>query len=66
MKTLLGNLDFLLTGVFGDTVFVLLESTNPKNKRFSAQKELYGYLRKTGRLDYSELANILTTAVKGE
>ena len=38
-KTLLRNWEFSLMAEFRDTHFVLQKSTNPQNKRFSAQEK---------------------------
>ena len=40
------------------------KSTNPQNKRFSAQETKDGIVWNSGHLDYSELSNILPRALK--
>ena len=60
------NWEFLLTARFRDTSSVLQKSLKPQNKCFGAQKNWHGIVLNSGRLDYSELSNILPRAENGD
>ncbi len=62
MKTFLSNWEFFLTVNFRDTLFVLQKYKATKQP-LCCTRNLQGIVWNNGRLDYSELSNILCRAV---